>query len=67
MNKTTVDLLQKHFDIALERGLLVNLGSPSLQYKRLVLNLRSSVKSADKELDPQITQISADMRDKEDE
>ena len=51
----------------LERGLLVNFGSTSLEYKRLVLNLRSSVKSADKELDPQITQISADMRDKEDE
>jgi GxxExxY protein len=29
------------------RGLLINFGSASLQYKRLVLNLRESAKSAD--------------------
>lgn len=31
----------------ISRGLLINFGSISLQYKRLVLNLRESAKSAD--------------------
>ena len=31
----------------LNRGLLINFGAPSLEYKRLVLNLRESAKSAD--------------------
>lgn len=31
----------------ISRGLLINFGSASLQYKRLVLNLRESAKSAD--------------------
>jgi GxxExxY protein len=32
----------------LHRGLLVNFGAPSLEYKRLVFNLRESAQSADK-------------------
>jgi GxxExxY protein len=32
----------------LQRGLLLNFGAPSLQYKRFVLNRRSSAQSADK-------------------
>jgi GxxExxY protein len=32
----------------LHRGLLLNFGAPSLEYKRLVFNLRQSVQSADK-------------------
>jgi GxxExxY protein len=32
----------------LNRGLLLNFGAPSLEYKRLVLNLRKSAQSADK-------------------
>lgn len=31
----------------LSRGLLINFGAPSLQYKRLVFNLRKSAQSAD--------------------
>jgi GxxExxY protein len=31
----------------LQRSLLLNFGAPSLEYKRLVLNLRKSAKSAD--------------------
>ncbi|MEM1158321.1 MAG: GxxExxY protein [Verrucomicrobiota bacterium] len=31
----------------LNRGLLINFGAPSLQYKRLVFNLRKSASSAD--------------------
>jgi GxxExxY protein len=31
----------------LQRSLLLNFGAPSLEYKRLVLNLRTSAKSAD--------------------
>ena len=31
----------------LNRGLLINFGAPSLEYKRFVLNLRESAKSAD--------------------
>jgi PD-(D/E)XK nuclease superfamily protein len=31
----------------LHRGLLINFGSQSLQYKRLVFNLRESAQSAD--------------------
>ena len=31
----------------LKRGLLINFGTPRLEYKRLVLNLRSSATSAD--------------------
>jgi GxxExxY protein len=31
----------------LNRALLINFGTPSLEYKRLVLNLRESVKSAE--------------------
>ena len=33
------------------RGLLINFGVPSLQYKRLVLNLRKSASSADESSD----------------
>ncbi|MDE3068121.1 MAG: GxxExxY protein [Verrucomicrobiota bacterium] len=33
--------------IRLNRALLINFGPPSLQYKRLVFNLRESAKSAD--------------------
>jgi len=32
----------------LQRGLLLNFGAPSLEYKRLVFNLRESAQSADK-------------------
>jgi GxxExxY protein len=32
----------------LHRGLLLNFGAPSLEYKRLVFNLRESAQSADK-------------------
>jgi len=32
----------------LNRALLINFGAPSLEYKRLVFNLRESAKSADK-------------------
>ena len=32
----------------LHRGLLLNFGTPSLEYKRLVFNLRESAQSADK-------------------
>lgn len=32
----------------LQRGLLLNFGAPSLQYKRLVFNLRKSAQSVDK-------------------
>jgi len=34
-----------------DRGLLINFGTPSLEYKRLVFNLRESAKSADNSLE----------------
>jgi len=43
-----------------QKGLLINFGGNSLEYKRLVFNLRPSAKSAEKNIDPQIEQISAD-------
>ena len=39
----------------LNRGLLLNFGSPSLEYKRLVLNLRDSAQSADKQKQVNLT------------
>ena len=41
----------------LERGLLINFGTPSLQHKRFVL---SAERWTEPSVDPQITQISAD-------
>lgn len=45
----------------LQKALLINFGSPSLQNKRLVLNLRKSAQSVDEKTDPQITQMNADF------
>ena len=42
----------------LHRGLLLNFGAPSLEYKRLVFNLRET----NGQENPQITQINADLR-----
>jgi GxxExxY protein len=42
----------------LHRGLLLNFGAPSLEYKRLVFNLRET----NGRENPQITQINADFR-----
>ena len=39
------------------RGLLLNFGSPSLEYKRLVFNLRESAKSADRTSADEIEKI----------
>jgi GxxExxY protein len=44
----------------LPKALLLNFGTPQLQYKRLVFNLRESEISAEKRIGPQITQIIAD-------
>lgn len=45
----------------LNRALLINFGTRSLEHKRLVLNLRESAQSADSKQDnPQMTQIDAD-------
>lgn len=43
---------------ALNRGLLLNFGAPSLEYKRLVFNLRET----NGQENPQITQINVDLR-----
>lgn len=45
----------------MEKALLINFGSPSLEYKRLVLSLRKSASSADA-MYPQISQNAADLQ-----
>jgi GxxExxY protein len=50
---------------AMTKGMLLNFGTPSLQHRRLVFNLRESVQSADEkfvEQCPQITQMGADFK-----
>jgi len=48
---------------ALTKALLINFGSPSIEYKRLILSLRKSAQSVDEtELYPQISQIHADLQ-----
>jgi len=41
----------------LQRALLINFGAPSLDYKRLVFNLRESAQSADKIKDLNLTGV----------
>jgi GxxExxY protein len=41
----------------LHRALLINFGAPSLDYKRLVFNLRESAQSADKSKDLNLTGV----------
>ena len=57
----------------MNKALLLNFGSPRLDYRRLVLNLRQSAKSADFSLargtraaDPQMPQMHADLKNKTD-
>jgi GxxExxY protein len=47
----------------LEKALLINFGSPSLEYKRLILSPRKSTETGEdiSEDDPQISQIRADL------
>jgi len=47
---------------AITKALLINFGSPSIEYKRLILSLRKSAQSVDvAELHPQISQIHAEI------
>ena len=41
----------------LQKALLINFGAPSLDYKRLVFNLRESAQSADKRNEPNLTGV----------